>query len=292
MRRNSKGFTLVELLVVIAIIGILISLLLPAVQAAREAARRAECTSNLKQIVLACHIYADVNGYWPPNSDQSNNIRWFGGRDGWGQPFDSSRGPLSPFFENSEKIKLCPTFANFTKEDTASTCSGAGAFEKGGGGYGYNATYVGGTSYRTASWPDSLKPSSFADIRETTKVPAFSDTAFACGPESEAIEYTQMEPRFFPSGPHPLRQAPISIWTGAPYEAVPSIHFRHGGKIANVAWCDGSVSSARMTVTTESNPWYGGSPRELNIGWFGPADSNVAFDNRGKLETDLEGAIR
>jgi prepilin-type N-terminal cleavage/methylation domain-containing protein/prepilin-type processing-associated H-X9-DG protein len=59
------GFTLIELVVVVAIIGLLIALLLPAVQAAREAARRTKCRSNLHNVCLALHNYADIHGRFP-----------------------------------------------------------------------------------------------------------------------------------------------------------------------------------------------------------------------------------
>ena len=59
------AFTLVELLTVIAIIGVLVAFLLPAVQAAREAARRITCTSNLKQLALACHQYHAAHNQFP-----------------------------------------------------------------------------------------------------------------------------------------------------------------------------------------------------------------------------------
>jgi prepilin-type N-terminal cleavage/methylation domain-containing protein len=59
---HKRGFTLIELLVVIAIIALLISILLPALNQAKNEGAKAQCLSNLREILKAMTMYDNDNG--------------------------------------------------------------------------------------------------------------------------------------------------------------------------------------------------------------------------------------
>jgi prepilin-type N-terminal cleavage/methylation domain-containing protein len=113
------GFTLIELLVVIAIIGILSALLLPVLSRAKDTAARTTDLNNLKQMMIAVHLYATDNQDampWP-NWEKGD----LPGRHGWlytisdslavpppgTSPYQVDTGLLWPTLRSS-KIYFCP----------------------------------------------------------------------------------------------------------------------------------------------------------------------------------------
>ena len=218
LRRSA--FTLVELLVVIAIIGVLVALLLPAVQAARASARRAHCASNMRQIGLAIHQYADVHrGRFPEIAHEHKRT-------------ESWIFSLAPHLESVDEIRLCP-------EDIRRVEKDAGTDEKG------KARELRETSYAMNGYlrepdigPHGPEPG-FVDKLYNLLETHRTYVAFEAG-DTVAATFDHVESPDWFSGFNLKRNTPptSAVWNAVKKEVAVD---RHHGGVANYLFADGHV---------------------------------------------------
>jgi prepilin-type processing-associated H-X9-DG protein len=248
------------LLVVVGIVALLVSILLPTLSTARAQARRTVCASNLRQLLMATHMYAtDGRGPLPPcglwNEQQDAITYW------WGQvTFDNVDHKVSPLYRylrsslQEDSVYECPdqpwgTYSpqpQHLDEQVTST-------------YGYNGYYL--TPAATPGWGDSIgkRPwQRLESIPSPGMVFVFADTLIDYGgqPRNSAL---LDPPQLYKGGSS--KASAVNRWRA---NLSPTTAFRHRG-MTNAACADGHVESFDREDGKISSPKH-------NIGSVGPTN--------------------
>jgi len=106
---KTEGFTLLELLVVLGVIAVLIAIQLPALAVGKSQSKIGMCAGNVRQLALACQIYANDNGNRLPVL--SGSAAW-----AWDLPVGAASGLLAS--GATTNAFYCPgTAPRFTDQD-------------------------------------------------------------------------------------------------------------------------------------------------------------------------------
>lgn len=156
MKQAGRGFTLIELLMVIAIILILAAILFPVFANAKSAALKTQCTSQIRQLGISWHLYADdyddqsVPSYYPSPLT--------GIEISWDFSDGNQPGLLFPYTK-SALIAKCPSFMG---ESWSRLYTG----------YALNASYIGGDYW------SGIEPANRSQISSPSETVLFADAGF------------------------------------------------------------------------------------------------------------------
>lgn len=263
-RAARAAFTLLELLVVIVIIAGLLGVLVPVCRSALERGWATQCRANLRQLAQANNAHATSLGAFAaaaPDIFTSNRIRWHGARSNAREAFRAGEGTLSDYIGHSAAVRRCMALRDVRRGRASN------AFEESCGGYGYNLIGVGSRAcldgFKASSMDRGISP---GEMDNPAGLVMFADTAFPqpYGNPKYLVEYSFAEP------PHPLEAGTTN---DAAADQQPSLHFRHPGRTASVAWADGHVDERPIDPSSPA------VSAKFDIGWFAPPD-NSAFRAR------------
>jgi len=234
-----RAFTLIELLVVIAIIAILAAILFPVFARAREKARQASCTSNLKQMGLAMHMYAtDYDEVLPPNYAWVP-ASWVPDQGNWSTGFFMWDWFLYPYVKMGDKSTDSDRMMNF---GVWMCPSGYTASRPHARNYGANANVFGVFNWDPATYGDTWNPSKrLADIAKPASCFAYFDAGCYTMVYSY-VEYPQASIWYMPGTAHADQPRWASTSDSGMYMDKDWRTGRHNGQI-NICYLDGHVKS-------------------------------------------------
>jgi prepilin-type N-terminal cleavage/methylation domain-containing protein/prepilin-type processing-associated H-X9-DG protein len=168
--KRRPAFTLVELLVVIGIIALLMSILLPALNKARENARQVKCANNMRQIWMACLMYANENKDKLPipprveNTDQETVVPGLAivmdPNGNIGGIYDYNQGTLWPYISKSIQSRMdvfnCPTDLDAFRPVSRGTINYTASYERNFT-YSWNAQVRGSETHGDVKHPTGIR---------------------------------------------------------------------------------------------------------------------------------------